>query len=129
MELNAENVDKIFMECLHDPGENADGAPIAEAIKLRVCFNPIRLKANEGSIRELLNFIHPNFHKSKGGGWTFLNFCLDRDGDTWTGLHQIMDKLLALGLATEMITFTMSREMWSALPEGMPFLTIDTINE
>jgi hypothetical protein len=72
----------------------------------------------------------PNFHRhteeSGGGGWSFLNFCQDRHGTLWTGMHQTCEELIVLGIGLGMVKWCLPRGMWDALPGGMPYLVIDT---
>jgi hypothetical protein len=57
-----------------------------------------------------------------GGGWSFLNMCVDKDGHQWTGMHVTMDQMFALTKALGMSKEVLPREMWSALPGGMPYI-------
>ena len=75
-------------------------------------------------IIEILGMMPDAFKKSDGGGATFLNLCLDKDGNHW-GEHPTIDQMIALGLAIGKVSFPMPREMWSSLPGGMPFVAID----
>jgi len=57
-----------------------------------------------------------------GGGWSFLQLCEDDHGEQWTGLHKVMDELLMLAIATKHARILLPRELWSALPGGMPYI-------
>ena len=61
---------------------------------------------------------------SKGGGWSFLNLCNDKDGQQWTGLHKVMQELVCLGIAIGKMKYTMPKDTWAALPGGMPYVTV-----
>lgn len=63
--------------------------------------------------------------KSSGGGWTFLNACHDRHGNLWTGFHRRMEELFMLGLAIGKVHCLFPRDLWDALPGGMPFYMVD----
>lgn len=121
--LTAENVDKIFQMCLFQEAENLVGAVVVECIVRKFGFHPIRIKQFMPEISKLLNQLPDDFMDGKGGGMSFLNMCLDKDGNQW-GEHFDMEKLLALGLANGLARFTLSRDMWEALPHKMPYLTI-----
>lgn len=119
-------VNETLVACLFRDGEGGtDGAVLAEGVQLRLGFHPGRLAENRGRIREFLTEMAPQFHRSSGGGWSFLNLCTDRRGDLWTGSHRTVDELVCLGLATGMVEFCLPRELWPALPGAMPYLVID----
>ena len=44
-------------------------------------------------------------------------------GDLWTGDHQVMDQLVALGIASDTMAYLMPRELWK-ITGGMPYLLI-----
>ncbi len=123
MNLTAENVEKVFMKCLYKNGEDTTGYIPAKAVMTNVGFNPIRLKENEKNIIELLSDLPNDFKTSGGGGTSFLNACMDKYGNQW-GEHQNIDQLVCLGIASGLVSFPMPREMWSALPGGMPYIQV-----
>jgi len=59
------------------------------------------------------------------GGWTFLNACQDKHGRLWTGLHQTVEKLFLLGMATGKAKCLLPREVWPMLPGGLPYFAIE----
>lgn len=123
MELTSELVLRTYIDCLFRDGEDTNTAVITEAVMTTSGFNPERLKENEGKIIEMLNELPDQFKASVGGGWSFLNMLEDRHGNQWTGLHESMDQLLALGKAIGKISFPLPRDMWNVLPGGMPYVT------
>jgi len=72
----------------------------------------------------MLNQLPDDFKKSGGGGMSFLNICIDKEGNHWTDLHQTMDELVTMGIACQKAAFLMPREMWSVLPGGMPYVVL-----
>jgi hypothetical protein len=64
------------------------------------------------------------FKESGGGGCSFLVLCETKDGEQWTGLHETMAKLLYLGLGTGLMEYNLPRNLWRALPGGMPYVLI-----
>ena len=124
MELTSANVEKTFKECLFKRGENTSNYIEAHAITIRIGFHPQRIEEKRKDIDDMLLQLHGNFMESQGGGWTFLNACLNKDGKQWTGEHQTMDCLLALGLAIKKVEFQLARELWQSLPGGMPFFFV-----
>jgi len=128
--INPEEVDAIFKDCLFRKDEmGKDGKPKnikmikAEGIRTTFGFHPERVKKHREKIIEFLKEMPEEF--SKGGGWSFLNLCNTKDGDQWTGFHVRMEQLVCLGIAIGKVSYCLSKEMWSALPGGMPYLKIE----
>lgn len=124
MNLTAEKVNVVFLQCSFKEDENTEIHTIGEGVMGKVGFNPERLKENETTIIEMLNDLPDSFKKDGGGGMSFLNMCQDKDDNQWTGLHQTMDKLVCLGNAIGKLSFLLPRQIWSSLPGGMPYLVI-----
>lgn len=112
------------------PGEAPPGAVIFEGIMRKYGFDPVRLEANREKVRALIAETVPNeFLKSGGGGYTFLNLCVDRSGDQWAE-HPTLDDFIALSGALGMAGFCMPRDFWSFLPGGVPYVWFDpTVGE
>lgn len=123
--LNAEKVNNIFTECLFTDEEDKTQYVEASGVMLRVGFHPGRLAKNEDVINEMINQLPDNFKKTGGGGWSFLNACLDSSGSQWADTHQSVDQLVCLGLATKKIEFQMPRTYWGMFPGGMPYFLIN----
>lgn len=124
MKLTAENVHNTFINCLFSEGESTEKYILGEGCITKVGFNPERLKNNEANIIEMLNQLPDEFKKTGGGGMSFLNICNDKDGNQWSDLHQTMDELVTMGIASEKASFLMPRDMWSVLPGGMPYVVV-----
>lgn len=123
MILNSENVRNLIMYCLFREGESTDNAIIVNGIMKNMGFHPERIKEQEDAIMELLLELPEAFMESKGGGWSFLNACMNKDGGQW-GEHSSMEDLFLLGMAIEKVSYLMPKELWSALPGGMPYLIV-----
>lgn len=123
--LNSENVHSTFMECLFKAGEPTENHIVAQGVMLKVGFHPERLKSKESIIAEMLNDLSDDFKKSEGGGMSFLNMCNDKDGIQWADLHQTMDELVCLGVASNKLSFLMPREMWDMMPGGVPYIVVN----
>lgn len=124
MKLTAKNVQSIFQDCLFKENEDVTTAIIAEGIVSSFGFHPDRLKSHKEDIYSMLKELPKEFQKDDGGGWSFLNACNDKDGNQWTGLHQIMEHLFALGIACGKVKSCMPREAWQAFPGGMPYYVV-----
>jgi hypothetical protein len=113
------------MNCLFKDGESTEEYKAGEGITKKVGFHPERLKESELVITELLDELPDAFKRASGGGWSFLNLCEDKHGNQWTGMYQIMEELVILGVATNKVSYLISREGWSLFPGGMPYIVIN----
>jgi hypothetical protein len=125
MKLNSKNVSAVFAECLVR-GHDADYIKI-EGVKMGAAFNTQRLEQKKAEIVEMLECLPNEFRITGGGGWTFLNMCLDNEGNQWCDLHATMDELVCLGIGIGKLNFQLPRDMWSSLQGGMPFLVYKDI--
>ena len=126
--LNAGRIDEIFKDCLFRSDEVVDGKPSIEPLKgegiiSNFGFHPIRTEGYRGQLKEILSDLPDTFKESVGGGMSFLNACMDKDGHQW-GEHRNMEQLFALGKSLGLVSYPMPREMWSVLPGGMPYVTV-----
>jgi len=124
MKLTSEKVSEIFIDCLFKEGEPTEDMVPVEGIKINIGFHPERLECHSDEITELLNELPEEFHSRNGGGWSFLNACNDRHGNQWTGLHQVMEQLVMLGVGIKKVKYLMPRNMWDVFPDGMPYFVI-----
>jgi hypothetical protein len=122
--LDPEWVNAVFMDCLFKDGEDASKHVKAEGIQRTVGFHPERLASHKTEIEAMLDELPDEFKKSGGGGWSFLNACNDKHGNQWTGSHQRMEQLFQLGIGVGKVQCQLSKEMWPALPGGMPYYVI-----
>lgn len=136
--LCAENVDRIFSDCLfrshaeYDEYVKNQGIVIkvqsVQNPKATVCFHSERLESHREEIKEMVLQLPDGFHKNKGGGWSFLNLCQDRNGDLWTGFQTEQEKLALLGMATHVLMPLLSIEENHILPGCMPYFRVE-VNE
>lgn len=115
-------INEIVRDCLHGQKE---GALLVEGVMRKFGFNPEKIEANKDAIKEILDEMPTEFHKNCGGGWSFLQLCVDKDGNQW-GEHTNIDDLICLAIAADMGSFMFPREMWETLPGGMPYVLFDT---
>lgn len=121
--LTAERVKAVFHDCLFNEGEPHDNFVKAEGVVMTVGFHPGRLAAHDADIEEMLGELPEQFHDTKGGGWSFLNACMTKDGEQW-GEHPTMDQLFQLGMAVGRVRCCFPRELWGMLPGGMPYYVV-----
>ncbi len=136
MKLNINNVNKTIMACLYNHEDVAESAALGvasepclvQSVILRVDFSAAKVQRQKHNIKSMLDELPLVFHPEAaggGGGMSFLQMCVTRDGEQW-GEHRSCDELVALGLAAGFCTFPMERSMWPVLPGGMPYICVDT---
>lgn len=124
--LASDRVTEVITDCLFKPGEPTDPHVEVEGIMNSYWLHPERLEQHRAEIACMLRQLPDPFHQGKGGGWSFLNACLDKDGHQWTGLHTVMEQLLVLGLGTGYAKYAIAeREMWPMLPGGVPYFVVE----
>lgn len=123
MKLTSENVLKTLRACFSQP-DNRDDV-IVEGVRAILHFDKTKIDAHRSDILSMLSQLPDEFKLHSGGGMTYLNMCLDKDGRQWTGELLIMDGLVCLGLAVGVVEYSIAdREIWKALPGGVPYITI-----
>lgn len=130
---NAARIEEILRDCLFwdselpGDGSTPEGAVIAQSVRGSFGFHPDRLVSHKAEIRKHLDGLPIEFQDTSveggGGGWSFLNACMDRQGSLW-GQHTDINNLLALGIATQQAKFLMRRELWDVFPSGMPYFVV-----
>lgn len=123
--LSTVRVRQLFLDCLFKDGEDTSSHVKAEGITSIAEFNPDRLNIHKVEIEAMLDELPDEFKKSDGGGMSFLNACNDRHGNQWTGFHQTMEQLFQLGIAIGKVECQLPKEMWQALPGGMPYYVVN----
>ncbi|TXH09072.1 MAG: hypothetical protein E6R04_09335 [Spirochaetes bacterium] len=131
IELTAKNVESIMVYCLYKEDElkeaktrPPEGCIMVEAVIHKFGFHPDRVQEKAKDIEVLLRQLPEEFYATKGGGMSFLRACLRFDGEQW-GEHAEMEMLMALGMATKKVTCLMPKELWGALPGGMPYYRVE----
>lgn len=121
--LTAENVNEVFMTCLFQEGEEVLDATIVEGVVNKFGFNYARIEEHKTEISELLAGLPKGFQKDIGGGWSFLNACITKEGIQW-GEHLDIEKLMCLGLASKQVELPIPRDMWGIIPGGVPYFMV-----
>jgi len=126
MQLTAKNVDEVFLDCLWgDEHENTSAEEMVRKSKLvhgvttHVGFNPAQLEKRKADIASMLGQLPEKFTK----GWSFLNGCMTENGIHW-GEQLNVDQLFMLGTGIDRVTCPLPREVWSALPGGVPYYQV-----
>lgn len=121
--LSAKRVHEILLDCLYKDGEDTAGHIKSEGVLNTFGFHPERIAGHKPEIGELLAELPDEFHREKGGGWSFLNACMDRHGNHWAE-HRTIEELLVLGIGTGQAKILMPRPMWQIMPGGMPYFSV-----
>jgi len=133
MKLTAENVATVFFDCFYTEAELAEAgkgvvpkdAILVEGVATKVGFHPGRVASHRDEIASMLSELSDEFKVTGGGGMSFLQACYTKSEEHW-GEHQNMEQLFLLGLAVKMVRLLLPREMWGALPGGMPYYVVNT---
>ena len=125
MRLTAENVHSTVLACMFSKDDLVDGAIpergiVVDAITMKLVFDSEQVTQQTENIRSMLGELPPEFKE----GMSFLNACFTKTGEQW-GEHQAMASLFALGQAAGMVTCCLPRELWGALPGGMPYYQVN----
>lgn len=125
--LTVEAVDEIMKLVLFKADEVVDGilppdAIVVDGLVAKFAFHPVRLKEAAPKISALLGDLPNPFHLSLGGGWSFLNGCVDKAGEQW-GEQRDVEHLVCLGIGIGAASWMM-REMADALPGGVPYFEV-----
>jgi hypothetical protein len=114
MELTADNVEQVFVNCLFRTDEDPSKKISIEGVNTHVSFNVDKLELHKQDIESMLLNVHPSFMcNGPDKGWCFANFCLDKHEQLWTGLHVVADYLLCMGLAIKKVQFLTPRYVWA----------------
>lgn len=122
--LNAKIIEEILKYCLFKQDENKDNKIIVEGIVHAYGFHPGRISEKKEVIKELLLELPIAFMKNGGGGVSFLEACMDKYNNQWTDEHCAIENLFILGIATGQAQWCFPRDLWNALPGGMPYVMI-----
>ena len=120
--IDSSRVSKLFMECMFNDVEDAKihEPVIVEGIKIAIGLHPQYLEEHKSEINDIIDQLPTEFSK----GFSFLGLSNDINGNQWTGMHQVMEQILLLGLAIKRMEYCAPKELWSSLPGGMPYLFI-----
>lgn len=124
--LTAEKVKELLYKCCFNDEELAAGISSfmpAAGVQSKLGFHPGRVEEHAATIKELLDLLPEAFQEKGGEGASFLNACVDKEGNQW-GEHINVDELLMLGLATGWVQYNLPREQWVMLHGGMPYFKV-----
>ena len=123
VKLSAKALDDVVRCCLFKEGEPLLPRVMSRGVAIAMGFHPGRLEKKAARIKQLLDQLPETFHEGTGGGWSFLNACKTKDDELWTGAQTKVDVLMVVGQACGWVDVS-PREMWSVLPEGLPYFCV-----
>ena len=122
--VNATNMSELtsnaFMDCLFKEGEDTSNRVKVEGLTSMFGLHPQRLEEKRELVTALLTELPAEFKE----GWSFLNLCITRNGELWTGSHRVCEQLVVMAIGLGLMEYCMPREMWKILPGGVPYLMI-----
>lgn len=123
--LSGPRVNEVFLGCMAED-VSGPGVTVINGITAKYAMDSKKIEAAKPEIAQMLLQLDDTFMigDGKGGGWSLLNACVDRDGQQWTGLHRSVEELFVLGIAASMGEYTMDRDLWSILPGGVPYYSV-----
>lgn len=124
MRLTAKTVRDIFLDCL--VGENApDTAKVVavEGITTKVVFSVEKVESHSDTIKALLDELPDTFFVGNGGGYSFMFMPMDKHRNQW-GEQINAQELMLLGIASGYMHYLLPKEVWPALPGGVPYVVV-----
>lgn len=122
MKLTSERVREIFKDCLTPDMETKH--IVVEGVAHSYGLKPSKLEEHREEIFALLKELPEQFMESGGGGWSFLNACMDRHGNQWTGEHLVMESLFCLGIGIDVVVNPVPEELRPLLPGWVPYYLV-----
>lgn len=119
LKLTAKNVNDLFYTVLFNDGEDHTGYIRVNGVTQNFGLHPGRVASVKERVGELLGQLDPSFFSDDGQ--SFLQLPFSADGTHWCE-HRTAQELMVLGLATGLMVSPLPREMWMALPGGVPIL-------
>lgn len=109
-----------FTECLFKEGEDTTNHVKVEGITSMFGLHPQRLEEKRELVKALLAELPEEFKE----GYSFLSLCTTKNGELWTGEHGICEQLVVMAIGLDLMSYCMPRQIWSALPGGVPYVII-----
>jgi hypothetical protein len=118
--ISESRVEELFLSCL----TGGDNYIRLEGILADFGLDKTVLEANREEITELVKNLPGPFRQSEGGGWTFLKAHRDYNGVVWTEQPAHVEQIMLLGMGIGLIEYCLPRNMWSLLPNNVPYFRI-----
>lgn len=130
--IDTEKLNQMFLDCFPAAGvgkevlRDKSKYVVVQGISARFGFDKAKLAAHAPEVRSMLEQLPVKFRPASeggGGGASFLEMPLTEGGEQW-GEHINCEQLLSLALGLGWAEYCLPREMWSALPGGMPYVAL-----
>lgn len=122
--VNASNMSELvrtaFRESLFKEGEDTTSCVKVEGLVRNFGFHPQRLEEHRELVVTLLEQLPPEFKQ----GYTFLNICMTKDGEQWTGEQPVCELLVCMAIGLKLMEYCMPRDLWFILPGGVPYVMV-----
>jgi hypothetical protein len=129
--LSSEAITMLMLKVLYNSEELKEEIPkgvvLVKGIVHDYGFHPERVKLHKPDIDALLSELPDQFFRNRGGGWSFLNACVDRHGEQW-GEQRDAESLICLGIAIGSASWLLE-DMADILPGGVPYLEVHPYSE
>ena len=119
LSLTAKNVNDLFLTVLFNDGEDHTNFIRVNGVTQNFGLHPGRVASAKEKVGELLSQLDPSFFSDDGQ--SFLQLPFAADGTHWCE-HRTAHELMVLGVATGLMSYVLPKEMWVALPGGVPLL-------
>lgn len=120
--LSAERVSALYDECLLKQSDfDEDGLTCnfyeGSGVCGRAIFSIPRLNEHREELDECISEIRGIDHAP-----SFKEFYYDAEGNKWTEETVVVDMLVQMGMASNMLFYTLPDQLWPYLPDGVPFI-------
>ena len=123
LKLTIENVEKIFLDCFlpNNYTDNTKVIPV-NTVTGNFGFDPEKIEKHAADIQQMISQLSSNFDEANEG-YSFMNLPFKGENDELWGGQINGDHLMALGLASGWMKFTIEdKYLWQALPGGVPYV-------
>lgn len=122
--LTAVRVRRVYADCYRDEHVTVKVAKL-EGWLVRHTLSDLRLYAHREEIIRMLLALPKGARVDERGGASVLTLTFRDDETRWTDDPSDVEKLVALGLASGLVSFCAPRDKWPKLPGGMPYVRIE----
>ena len=126
--LNVNNVANLYSKCLLTNSDfDIEGLTcnfsVGEGVTTRCAFSTERLNDNRESIACMIEQLH-----GIECAPSLMNLYYNNEGKQWTDEAMVVEMLVQMGTAANMISFLYPPEVWKLLPGGVPYVSKNVYN-
>jgi hypothetical protein len=123
--LTADRVRSTYARCYRDEGWKPYKATSVDGVMFRHTFSIQALHTNREAVIRILLSLPSGFRVDERGGGSMAMMNQRDDKTVWTDDVSDVEKLIALGLASGLLSYCAPREKWGSLPDGLPYLRVE----